>query len=1006
MASNLEFQKAYDALNQEQKMAVGAIEGPVMVVAGPGTGKTQILTLRIANILLQTDTEPENILALTFTEAAAHNMRRRLASLIGNLAYRVVINTFHGFCNNIIRSFPEDFPRIVGSRAITEIEAVAIIEEIINSLKLDLLKPYGDPFYYVRDIITSISELKREGIDSEKFTDLIEEEKTSFQNIADLYHDKGAHKGKMKGSYLKLERQIAKNEELALIYTQYQKKLAEQKGYDFSDMILEVLKALENNRTLLQLLQEEYQYVLVDEHQDTNNAQNKILELLMNYHQSPNLFVVGDEKQAIFRFQGASLENFQYLRRKYQDIKLINLIENYRSSQMILNSAECLLAGEKCLQKNAQREELKISLAEMTSPESEHYFVAHSILEKIQDGVEPSEIAILYRNNKQAFPIARALEKLGISYQIESDQDLFSQSDVAKFLIILEAISDYGNDILVTKLLHLNTFGIDPLDAYKLLKNASDRKKYSLYDLLADKKLLSEIDLSDKEAVLALGQKLKTWVVESREMSLLDFVEYIFRDSGLFEEIVASGNTLERFEAIRALFDQVRELVERKDGRATLFDFLAYLETIRKHKLFIKRNSFSSGENAVRLMTVHKSKGLEFAHVYITGAINGIFGGKVSRDKLPLIERVYSLEKNGKIDPNENSNDDERRLFYVALTRAKESVTISWSKENEEHKEMLPSEFIAEIKPELVEKVDTNKWQDKYNQDLDYQFRANEKEAEDKSKIEKEKVFVNDIFDKQGLSATALNNYLECPWKYFYQNLIRIPSVQNKHQCYGTAIHNALADFVNKLKKEPVGLPYLLSAFEHAINNVPLSVTDLEEAKAKGLKSLSAWFENCGDIFHINLRVQTEYRINGVELEEEDNKVRLTGVLDKIEWNDDETVAVTDYKTGKPKSRNELLGKTKSADGNYFRQLTFYKLLLNNFKDGLYVMQNGVIDFIEPDEKGKSHKESFEISDEEVSGLTETIFRVAEEIRNLDFWDKGCQEKDCEFCALRKLVQN
>jgi DNA helicase-2/ATP-dependent DNA helicase PcrA len=560
-------------------------------------------------------------------------MRRRLAALIVNRAYRVVINTFHGFCNDIIKRYPEDFPRIIGSSPITDVDAVSIVEEIIESSDLVLLRPFGDRLLYVRDIISSIAELKREGITPERFARLVQQEKIDFQNISDLYHDKGAHKGKMKGEYIKLERKILKNEELARVYAEYQEKLFEEKAYDFSDMILEVLRALETNATLLQMLQEEHQYVLVDEHQDTNNAQNRIIELLMSYHDNPNLFVVGDEKQAIFRFQGASLENFQYFKHRYPSVTLITLTENYRSTQNVLDTADKLLVSG--LHKNVPHTETPIRIGAFATTASERYFIAHDIQEKIAHGVPPHEIAILFRNNKDAFPMARELDRLGVAHQIESDQDLFSQSDVARLLIILRAISDYGNDIYVAPLLHVPLFGIDPLDAYKTLKKAADAKTKSLYDIVTD---------SDIAAVAELGKKMKHWVRKSKEMNVLDFFEHIVRDTGMLEDMLGTVNANERFDAINALFDQVRTLLARTSD-TTLADFFVYLETIKKHNLFLKRTVHTSKEGKVRLMTAHKSKGLEFAHVYIIGATNGTFGGKIDRDRLPLIDSVYKLGK-------------------------------------------------------------------------------------------------------------------------------------------------------------------------------------------------------------------------------------------------------------------------------------------------------------------------------------------------------------------------
>lgn len=635
------FVKAYNGLNSAQREAVDTIEGPVMVVAGPGTGKTQILTLRIANIIAKTDTAPENILALTFTEAATGNMRRRLADVIGNPAYRVVINTFHGFCNDIIRRYPEDFPRIIGSRSITEVDQVSIIESIIDQESFLLLKPFGDRFLYVRDIVSAIGDMKREGVSPERFLALIQTEQSEFEEIPDLYHEKGAHTGKMKGDYQKLERKIMKNAELARAYQLYQAKLTQEKQYDFNDMILEVLGALQTNPSLLQMLQEEHQYVLVDEHQDTNNAQNKILELLMNFHPNPNLFVVGDEKQAIFRFQGASLENFYYFKTLYPSARLVTLAENYRSTQSILDNAESLISGKAALQKRATHSEHPIHTAEFATTSSERYFIAHDIKGKIDKGIAPEEITILYRNNRDAFPIARDLDRVGVPYSIESDQDLFSHGDVQKLLVILRGIAEYGNDIHLAPILHIPQFGIDPLDSYRLLRYANEKKK-SVFVVLTSEDLLTDAGLANLSALSDLSAKLTRWVRESHDIDILSFFEKIVRESGLLEQVLSSGDALDRLDAVNALFDEVKKLVELRPA-AKLPDFFAYLETVKKHNLFLKRKSGGALGGRVRLMTVHRSKGLEFSHVYIMNVVHGVFGGKVDRDRLPLIDSVYKL---------------------------------------------------------------------------------------------------------------------------------------------------------------------------------------------------------------------------------------------------------------------------------------------------------------------------------------------------------------------------
>ena len=259
-----QFEESYKRLNAAQKEAVDTIEGPVMVIAGPGTGKTQILTLRIANILLKTDTAPSSILVLTFSESAALQVRNRLASLIGSPAYRVDINTFHGFCNEVIKNNLEEFPHLVSSESMTDVEQIEIVEKIILDNSFVYLKPIGEPLHYLRTSISAINDLKKENISPLRFREVLEKQREDFEKIEDLYHEKGKYKGEMKGKYKDLEKEIAKNEELSFIYEEYQDQLVSQKLYDFNDMLLEVVRALDENQDLRLRLQERYQYILVD----------------------------------------------------------------------------------------------------------------------------------------------------------------------------------------------------------------------------------------------------------------------------------------------------------------------------------------------------------------------------------------------------------------------------------------------------------------------------------------------------------------------------------------------------------------------------------------------------------------------------------------------------------------------------------------------------------------------------------------------------------------------
>ena len=277
------FSQAYNNLNAEQRSAVDSIEGPVMVIAGPGTGKTQILTLRIANILLKTDTQPENILALTFTESGVRAMRNRLTNFIGSDAYSVRIHTFHSFAGELIRNYPDAYKNIVGGRPASDLERIRIIENLLEEKVFKQLRPHGNHRFYVRPILDAITTMKRENVSPEKLAEA-NNAQVERLNLIEKIHSKGAHKGKIRSEYLEAEKYLVRNQELLHIYQRYTAELRSSKLFDFEDMILDTIEALKTNEEMLLDVQEKYQYILADEHQDVNQSQNLLIKIIASYH--------------------------------------------------------------------------------------------------------------------------------------------------------------------------------------------------------------------------------------------------------------------------------------------------------------------------------------------------------------------------------------------------------------------------------------------------------------------------------------------------------------------------------------------------------------------------------------------------------------------------------------------------------------------------------------------------------------------------------------------------
>ena len=1013
------FEARYKLLNPEQRQAVDTLEGPVMVIAGPGTGKTEVLTMRIANILRHAGAggaktvAPERILALTFTESGAVSMRRRLMELIGADAYRVEISTFHGFANRIIRDYPDYFPNIIGANSITEIEQVSILRRLLDALPLKDLRPFGDRYYHLRAILSSINELKQQGVAPELFLTIVVDAKKEFYANPDLINASGKYEGKMKGKYVTASKQIERNVELALLYAEYQKALTTGHQYDYSDMIMYVAQALESTEELAQVLQYAYEYFLVDEHQDTNDAQNKIIELIAAGHDRPNLFVVGDEKQAIYRFQGASLENFHYFRDHYTEVTLITLRNNYRSTQAILDAAQRVSPREVALVARAGHKEVPVHLAVLSSPSVEYYFIARKIKELIEGAggaapVKAEEIAVLYHNNKDVIPLASMLEKQKVLFHIESNQDVLGDEEIKKLVRLLRAVQHFGNDVWLAEALHVDFLGISPIDVYRLSSYAfKERRK--MYEVMQYAAGLDAAGVSNasKVAYEKLFQQLSEWKRAAKNRGAGEAFEKIVYESGFIQAVLNHPSATEKLAKLHALFDLLKSFIERQKNY-TLDDFFTYLDLMEEHDIAIRGKDAVRLPGRVRMMTAHGSKGLEFDYVFILNAVDRKWGSRMHKDSIKLPTKIYRGVD--EIAPGDSGDDedeaaqaerdiaDERNLFYVALTRARKEVFITMAKVDQGAKEQLPTQFIAAMKDDILKSHDVTSYEKdfaEHHEEIEFAPAGGGAGVAKLPEL-KDKEFLNELFRAQGISVTALNNYLECPWAYFYRNLVRIPEAPNKNLSFGNAVHAALKSYFDAFGGgEDKGKAYLIQRFEESLAHEPIKESEYEEALEKGRRALPVFYDTYRASW--SPRASNETRIDGVTLED---KIAINGKLDRVEFLTEEIVRVVDYKTGKPKTRNDIEGNTASSDGNYKRQLVFYKLLLD--KEGKYDMKDGVIQFIEPDDRGKMHREEFEITTGEVKVLEAQVMQVAHEILDLSFWNKGCHKPDCKYCELRK----
>lgn len=1003
------FTELYNKLNPEQQLAVDTIEGPVMVVAGPGTGKTQILTLRIANILRKTQMNPRNILALTFTDSAAQNMRQRLISIIGSAGYGVGIYTFHGFANLVITEFPYKFQFAKELQAIDEIEQIEIIEKQLDSLPLQELRPPRAPYHYLREIISRISQLKKENVTPQQLEDFAREESERLTQDPASFHEKGAHKGKMKASIVEELKHLARCRELAQIYSGYQEALQAKGFYDYEDMILFVIRAFETDLDLKAYYQERFQYLLVDEYQDTNNSQNRLIELLADFFESPNLFVVGDDKQSIFRFQGASMANLLLFHKRYPEMKVISLKNNYRSHQTILDGSHSVIsqAIERITkhldgiddQLTAQGADIihaslpPMSLGAFSSPDVERYWVVQKIKELVEQGSQPGEIAIIYKENREAEAFADLLSRFNLPFALERGSDVLVDPDIRRLLTMLRAVAEPTDSRALFELLHYDFIGIPGTDLMRLMAHRAKQHQMLVESLL---ELPEEMKLLDREKLETTCQLVGEWRTASANLSMPELTEKILNESGLLKQITESATRIERLHRLRRFFDEVKRLATKQPD-LTLDKLLEHFDRLVANgiQLVPQPIDFEASTGAIRLMTAHKAKGLEFTHVFLPSLVDKHWGNATRRT---LIKLPLSIVQQASVTSAEEKNEDDRRLFYVALTRAKQCLYLTYAKAKD-GKELLPSQFLKEIDQHCLTPIETNPTEEMAGGHLLALFTP----VAETLFTDQEAAYLRQLITEQPITPTGLNNYLRCPKGYLYKNLLRIPTAKTAQQGYGTAIHAAMQAFFlqHRATKHVPTLEDLLEAFTTALQKEIMSPAEYAGFHRAGTETLKRYYEMHLKAVTPTVAVEYSFDPHHVVIPSEHGDIWITGRLDKLELVDPQTnaIRIIDYKTGRARSRNEIEGKTAKADEDYKRQLIFYQLLADSDRQFPYTSVETALAFVDDD--GRFPIERFQITKEEVEDLKQLIQRVYAQMLSLEFPHiEDPLKPECEFCNI------
>lgn len=1026
------FDIEYKKLNPEQKIAVDTIEGPVMVIAGAGTGKTQTIALRIGKILNETQVNPSNILCLTFTENAALNMRERLLDLIGSSGYSVRIATFHGFCNSIIKDHPEYFLKsTVESEPIDDITQIEVIRSLIDKLPGESpLKNLNFTYFYQKDIISSLSTLKKENISTSRFEELIKfaadfvslatpvaeklqniraaakaaEEITAL--ISDLSTDSKINslyqirlkyflnlyqseaislselKKEVKDFVENLNNNLPKIRDLLIIYQSYQQTLLERGLYDYEDMILWVISALQTHSELLSQYQEIYQYLLVDEFQDTNSAQIEILNLLTQNHQSrPNIFVVGDDDQSIYRFQGASVENVYSFYQKYQqDIKLIVLKNNYRSHQLILSSSENVISHnlsritqyignlDKSLKSVVTYDPDPINLFAANSVNEENYWISQKIKSLVDSGASPSQIAVLYRNNADVNDLLPYLSQNNLYYLRSDSINILDTLEIQQLLTLLKYLANPKDNTLLFHVLSFNFINFQALNLYKLFHLVS-KNNLSLSEVIFDQKFLAKNNFSPIFIKKLKNFTLRVAKIQKKSLNLPadELFNLIIRKFNFLSYVLKSGD-LSLLKQLNTLYSHLKQNLAA--DKIDLFTWVKKLDLLFENNLPLNSSPLLADvDNSLRLMTVHKAKGLEFEHVFLIKVLSGKWDSSSSRSliKLPLGILHYDIAA-------PETLEEDRRLFYVALTRAKKQIYISYSRFNDSRREQLASQFVAEIDPKSIQKITADSIVEKDSLTTLFSPITPKLQSTNLSAY-----LQNYLSTSYRFNITHLNSYLKCPLCFFFKTILRLPYPKTKSLSFGTSVHGALAYLTETFKKENslISLEKFLWIFDQNLSRENLSKNDSQDLLTHGHQILTDYYQHYQNEFNGHCFTEHDFKFYNVRMAD----IPLTGKIDKIEFLSGNQVNVVDYKTGKPDSKYQEL----SPEGDYFRQLVFYKLLCAEAKGFPYEVVSGTIDFIEKNNKNLYVRKNYSLTNDDVAKLKSQITEVFNKIKSLDF---------------------